>query len=246
MNKALLPIALLISFCIGLSTSCGNSVQAPSGDLPTWKAGDTWTIKSTLKWPYENESTSISVYSVTGEQVYNGIDCYIVNRQVTTQGTSTTPESEDTMTQAFDKTTLRVIGFESSANSSWYAWGGSTNCSTIAEYISINYSVKPYPLSIGKAWTAIENETMTCLLPIPIGVTPIPTRNSSLIYKVEGIESITVPAGTFNCFKIVIYSSENEPLETEWVTDVTRGFPVKRISNQIDYTVELTSYSLSE
>lgn len=244
MKKALLSLALLISFCIGLSTSCGNSVQAPSGELPVWKVGDTWTIKQTLKWPYLNESITTIVCSVTGEQVYNGTDCYIVNRQITTQDTSTTPESVYNVTNVFDKATLRVIGIEQSTNSmNW----SSTMCSTIVINTSVNYSVEPYPLSMGKTWTTNENKTTSCAgIPIPFGENQSTTESTNYIYKVEGIESVTVPAGTFNCFKIVIYNSENDVLQTEWITDVTRGFTVKRSSSQIDFIEELMSYSLSE
>ena len=220
-----------MSLSIIFSVSCGANLQAPSGELPAWKVGDTWTIKVTLKWLYENESVSTVVYSVISEQAYNGMDCYIVKTQDTTTSTSI-PLGFNTI-QAYDKTTLRIIGTTDALNLS------ETNSSTFFLNTSIQYSAKPYPLSVGKTWTTTDNTTY-------IEENQTTTVNSSSIYKVEGIESITVPAGTFNCFKIVIYSNKNEPLETYWVTDVTKGFPVKRISNQGAFTTELVSYSISK
>jgi len=229
MKKAIFSLAILVSLSLVFTISCVNNTQPPSGELPAWGIGDTWTTRD-----FAFGIEGITVQTVTGEQVYNGIDCYIINAQHTHYGTSTTPETVDTSTQAFDKTTLRIIGVTSAPH--WLA----TNSASFIMNTSINYSVKPYPLSIGKTWTTTENITY------PIEENQTPTENANYIYKVEGIESITVPAGTFNCFKIVIYNSKNDPIETQWVTDVTGGFPVKRISNQIDLSMELTSYSLSE
>jgi len=68
----------------------------------------------------------------------------------------------------------------------------------------------------------------------------------SYIYKVEKIESITVSAGTFQCFKIVQYDEENSIIASEWITDVTKGNPVEMINEDNIEILELFSYSLSK
>ena len=216
-----------MSFSLIFTVSCRSNTQAPSGALPTWKVGDTWTTRSS---GYDGIEVT-SVETVTGEQVFNGIDCYTI------EGTSTSMGMTDTVTGAFDKTTLLLIESEisSSINGTANKW---------TQKVSCNYSVKPYPLSVGKTWTVTGNETYTSLM---MGTNRTTTYPYTSIWKVEKVESITVPAGTFQCFKIVQYnSSTNAVFATRWITDVTGGFPVKTIYMISGQTSELISCSLSE
>ena len=140
-----------------------------------------------------------------------------------------------------DKTTMQNIGYKESliyTNGTVYR-----NKTMNASY---NYSVKPYPLSVGKTWTVTVNITTTGSLSEQKQTI---TETYSYIYKVEKVESIKVPAGTFQCFKIVTYSyysDTNLALYTEWVTDVSGGVDVKQIDNDSGITTELVSYSLSK
>ena len=63
------------------AASCGSSAQAPSGALPVLKVRDTWTERSSV-----NGSEITSVGTVIGEQVFNGIDCYIFERTIPQMG----------------------------------------------------------------------------------------------------------------------------------------------------------------
>lgn len=222
MKKAILSLAILVSLSLVFPVSCGNNAQPPSGELPNWKVGDTWT---TTPGP-ANESTFTYVTTVTDEQVYSGINCYV----------TTTQSSNDNMiqTSAVDKTTLEPISirYTLSTNESIY----------MIRNMSYNYSVKPYPLSVGKTWTVTVNRTMTSY-----HTDSPPYRDTySYIYKVEKIESITVSAGTFQCFKIVQYDEENSIIASEWITDVTKGNPVEMINEDNIEILELFSYSLSK
>ena len=129
-------------------------------------------------------------------------------------------------TLAVDKTTLQPIE--------------ATYFGFLTFDLSYNYSVKRYPLSVGKTWAVTMNGTTT-------GLNQTATKTFRYTYKVEKVESITVPAGTFQCFKVVQYnSSTNAVSDTLWVTDVTGGFTVKEIDNTSGTTQELVSYSLSK
>jgi hypothetical protein len=215
-KKAVLSLAILVSLCLMFAVSCGE--RAPSGILPEWTVGDSWTMRTTAGGV---ETTSFQ--TVTGEQVFNGIDCYIVEQTSTTSGVTYTT------TLAIDKRTLQAIGAEISSSINGTA-------GTAAVNISYDYSVAPYPLSVGKTWAADIDTTVT-------GLT---TETENYNYKVETVESVTVPAGKFRCFKIMKYSNDNSILAVQWVTDVNGGWPVKEVDNVSGVNSELISYSFSK
>jgi hypothetical protein len=95
---------------------------------------------------------------------------------------------------------------------------------------------------VGKTWTidCIFNSTTN-------KSGNISSRNETEFgnLKVEKVESISVPAGTFNCFKIVQYDENNSVVSTSWFTDAAGGWIVKEI-DIAGTTSELTAYSLSK
>ena len=223
-RKVALSLAILMSFCLVFTVACGSNAQAPSSAVPTWKIGDTWTVRSSV-----NGSEITSVTTVTGQEIHNGIDCY------TLQMNSTPSRGISTMTLQVDKTTLDVVGMEMTGSMDGADF-------TVTANASYDYSVKPYPLSVGKTWTYTENTTTTTLV---MGQTQTETETYSYNYKVASVENITVPAGTFECFKVVQYnSSTNAVLDTQWATD--RMNDVKEIAGDGGVTSELVSYSLSK
>lgn len=236
MKKALLSFALLTSFYLIFSVSCGSNLQAPSGALPTWKVGDSWTTNYAINSDRANihiESNSTIVQTVIGEQVINGIDCYRVNEQVSSSSIDNIMIM--TITIAIDKTTLEPIETEST-----YVFNGTYYFLTANS--SYDYSEKPYPLSVGKTWTVTANITTTGLF----WEEQPETSEDRYTYVVERVEDVTVPAGTFQCFKIVQYNSSNSIESIYWVTDETAIIvPVKAIDGTIA-TRELISYSLSK
>jgi hypothetical protein len=136
---------------------------------------------------------------------------------------------------AIDESTLQAIGAEISSSING-------TVSTAIMNMSYDYSVDPYPLSVGKTWTATINTTVASSLTGQIQAT---TETEMYNYKVERVESVIVSAGKFRCFKIMKYSNENSILTIQWVTDVTGGLPVKEVDNVSGVTSELISYSLS-
>lgn len=78
---------------------------------------------------------------------------------------------------------------------------------------------------------------------ISAGETKKETTTSVLTLRVEGREQITVPAGTFDCFKIVRYDEGGSALKTEWYSDRTKA-NAKTIDHESGYTEELVSYSV--
>ena len=147
-KKAALSLAILVSLSLMFTVSCGSNAQPPSGDLPIWKVGDTWTVKSPF---FAGGPDLLWVSTVTGEQIFNGIDCYTLNISCMSYSTGSTFL---TRTSHIDKSTLYTIERED-----YFPINGSTY--TIIETFSYNYSTKPYPYSVGKTWTidCISNST---------------------------------------------------------------------------------------
>jgi len=83
MKTAILSLALVLSLSLAFSVSCGSNGQPPSGELPILKVGDTWTWRTSV-----NGTDFTRVDTITGEQEFNGIDCYTG----TSQETSTTAD----------------------------------------------------------------------------------------------------------------------------------------------------------
>ena len=111
----------------------------------------------------------------------------------------------------------------------------------------VTYSYAPigvtkYPLVVGKEITFTETETSDITV---LGEKETTSETSTYTYKVESIEQVTVPAGTFRCFKVVKYDEGGSAIETRWGSDAVKGFEVKGIDHESGDTSELISYSLA-
>lgn len=226
-----LCLSILASSCLIFAVSCGCNTQHPSGELPVWKVGDTWTIRAS---GYGDDFTL--THTVTGEHVYNGIDCYTTTVQYSFN--MTTDDDDMYIIHEVDKTTMDVIG-------SQYAVSINGIDGVATMNTSYSYSTEPYPLTIGKTWTAAAVRTGTEVL---AGQSyDLTETGDSITYEIEKAERITVPAGTFLCFKIVAYNSDNSIEYIYWVSDETAiTIPVKVSDIGNEGTIELVSYSLAE
>jgi len=125
-----------------------------------------------------------------------------------------------------DKTTLFPIKYESSGGTTTYSY------QFVGDML--------YPLQLQKECQVIE--TITTIK--ETGESN--TETDTYTYKVENIEQITVPAGTFECFKIVMYDKDGKPVMTEWDSDETKMYMVKGVDPENNVTTELVSYSVSK
>lgn len=76
-----------------------------------------------------------------------------------------------------------------------------------------------WPMQVGDSWTTDHKITVHAtgkVLPLTIS------------YKIEGYESVTVPAGTFNAYKVVMADSNGE-VQQVWVAPADSLSAVKRI-----------------
>jgi len=98
------------------------------------------------------------------------------------------------------------------------------------------YPSPKFPLAVGSEWTR----------DFVYHVGEILERTETHTWTVEAMESVTVNAGTFDCYKIVDTEGGDVKL-TEWFAEEVKG-SVKRIDNSFwagDETWELESYSVT-
>ena len=95
-----------------------------------------------------------------------------------------------------------------------------------------------YPLQLGKEGKVIHTETRTTTM---IGKTRTESIKNEYHYKVERLEEITVPAGTFKCFKIVHYNNNGKAISTHYESDRVTQYEVKSIDHETGEVIELIS-----
>jgi hypothetical protein len=102
------------------------------------------------------------------------------------------------------------------------------------------YSSTPKPFTIGKEIDLEFNATIT----VSVSGHPLIKRASSNIYKVEGIESISLPFGTFDCYNITITDKDDGIISWNYYYSQELHHWVKMIDRMPDSMVDKVEYSL--
>ncbi len=212
------------------NTPTANSSEVLEGTLPILKIGDTWTQKGFLEG---SEYTSTS--EVIGEDILDGVDCYVIeiNTNHPVLGSLDNYSSAIVM---FDKATLNTLRMQ-------YTYEVQGELTEAVVTISEEHSESPFPFKVGKTWETVETEISSWT---SMGDTRSATEKYIYMYGIEAKEMVTVPAGTFECFKLVQYDDDGSTLQTSWASDATKMINVKTYDHETDETVELISYSVSD
>ncbi len=206
-------------------------IQNPTkeGVLPTLSIGDKWVSKALFEGiEYE------AILEVTSDDVVDGKDCYVM------EGSIEPPMMGiiSSVSMKVDKATMFPVRTQAS---------GEVEGLPFIVAVSYSYEVPGtpyYPLELGKETQVIETTTTTTTM---MGKTETATATNTFSFKVEKIEEITVPAGTFKCFKIVKYDETGTPVVTYWDSDRVKHYQVKSIDHQGGgVEEELVSYSISQ
>ncbi len=220
---AIALVSLLVLALIVGALGCGGGEG--EGKLPPLNIGDRWVLR-TMSEGIEYTGT----LEVVGEDVIHGKNCYVM------EGSIEPPlvgEFMSSVSAKIDKETMLTVRMQTSGELMGYPY-----------VTAVSYSYSPeetfYPLEVGKELERIETETTTIR---SMGETYTETETSTYTVKVEKIEEITVPAGTFRCFKIVTYDEHSAAIATKWHSDRTKWM-VKRIDHETGDVTELISYSL--
>jgi hypothetical protein len=165
---------------------------------------------------------------VTAKDVINGKQCYVV------QGSFDPPIGGviKNISMEFDKATMYLLRARMLGEYQGFLFRQTSSH-------SYEFLGKPdYPLEVGRECRVIETETRITTI---LGKTQKETKTTNYSYKVEGEEKITVPAGTFKCFKIVQYDDNGNALNTLWKCDGSKQYEVKRIDHGTGEVIELMS-----
>lgn len=206
-----------------------ETLTIKEGVLPTLSIGDKWVSKALFEGiEYE------AILEVTGDGIVYGKDCYVM------EGSIEPPMMGiiSSVSMKVGKATMFPVKTQAS---------GEVEGLPFIVAVSYSYEVPGipyYPLELGKETQVIETTTTTTTM---MGKTETATATNTFSFKVEKIEEITVPAGTFKCFKIVKYDETGTPVVTYWDSDRVKHYQVKSIDHQGGgVEEELVSYYISQ
>ena len=212
------------------------------GVLPTLFIGDKWVYRETAQGL---EATP--TYEVTGEDVTDGKNCYVMRLSVEYSKRESPwafPSPPNplnmtvTVTEKFDRETMQMIMDEQPLLD---------GTGVLVHTQSYKFpNGLPYPLEVGKECKFVVTGTTT---QTKMGQSKTDKGTGTVVRKVEGIEEVTVPAGTFRCFKITTYyyvGDNRINSGTSWYSDKVK-FDVKRTvpgNDALGHEIVLVSYSI--
>jgi endonuclease YncB( thermonuclease family) len=191
-------------------------------ELPTLYVGDEWVYRSI------DNITYTLYYRVNGEEMVDNENFYVIE-------TSYDPPWRGNFSRG-TTWVKKAAGDTMKAERSGKYRG--TPFTTTWTYAYQYLGVDRWPIEVGKEYSMI----MTVTVSTPPYKPTVETV--TLRAKVEKMESITVPAGTFTCFKVVNYDENYNILSTVWYSDEVKR-NVKTIAKTGE-TTELVSYSIKD
>jgi len=203
--------------------------EAQDGVLPIFNLGDEWVYR----W-VEDFAEMTFTQRVTGEEMVDSKDCYAMDwiYEPPMPGMDSVKYWVDKLTQSFSK-----MQGTSEYDSQVYVW------TTIYSYEIVEGSY--WPLVVGNEFRMEGTETTTVTMNDE--VLSEDTMEVTYLGRVETEEEIEVPAGTFDCFKMVMTDEDENLLYLGWYSDQVKS-QVKSISydegGSVIYTMELESYSV--
>lgn len=222
MRRGILFGVILVSALIAAITAIVALIPTEETvEPPTLHVGDEWVYRVT------DDNVYTFHYEVIAEETVDNRDCYVF---------------ELTCTPPY----LSSLGGLLSGENMWVEKGTGFS---IKEQISGEYMGTPFiktltytyhsgpedmwPLKVGKevtvTATVIENSTFT---DHPI------SRTETGTVKVEKREDITVPAGTFTCFKMVHYDEYGNVTGTRWYSERVKYWVKMEETELVSYSIQ--------
>ncbi|TES99996.1 MAG: hypothetical protein E3J80_01930 [Hadesarchaea archaeon] len=222
MERGILVYVLIVTIAAAITLVLSDG--GTKAELPTYNIGDEWVYRST------NDITYTFHYKVTAEETIDDEDSYVIE-------TSYDPPFlgiKSGETTWVKKGTGDTMKEQWSGNYTGFLF-------TRTQTYSYQYSgADKWPIEVGKEYSVTRTQTYTITPPYQTG-----TETKTSTVKVEKMEDVTVPAGTFTCFKEVYYDEDGNVWFTLWHSDDVKRY-VKTINNETGETTELVSYSIKE
>ncbi len=234
MKKSYLYVTFIFIWILGFfifgcssdkdKTTKNLSFTGRQGSLPVLKTGDTWTMGYT----YINETQCKIINQVAGEDIVNGKSCYFFNSLFE-------PPLLPQMLLIIDKSSLDIISMSS------LVFMEEDTFETSVNYTYTYFDSLMFPLETGKTWKVKETESIMATIS---NETTTQDTTNVYTYIVEKMEEIKVPAGTFNCFRIVKYNEDGKKEVTLWYSDDVKS-TIKELEHKTGEDMELISYSVT-
>jgi hypothetical protein len=219
--KIKLLLAVFLVLVITITGGLYGCTPKLNGDLPHFTIGDKWVAH----WHTGGVDYTVTT-EVTGSALVSSQECWVME-------TTFDPAYAGTvtgMTNKYDKNDLDIIFSEYHM----------VNPNDLARFEYKISGTDYYPLTVGKEAQEISFQSVSS------GNTTIySTENSTVTTntKVEKIEKITVPAGTFECFKVLKYDEQGNLIQITWRSDKIKLFQVKMTDpTEPDALYELVSF----
>ena len=214
----------------------GNGNGDGDGAVPTWSVGDTWTWDCSYENPGGRCISDSGVLEVTmvGEETVEGVACYHL------AGAFVPPARRDAATLPLTLTLGDIEVWHSQDYMDYVKMS-----SQIVELPGLPSTVTwaypgdyGWPYEVGKTWSYTTHVVAGTLDEI-----------YDKVSEVVAVETVTVPAGTFECYHVVVYEPANPDIYTNeyWFNADVRN-SVKVLDRDLwkgEETRELSSYSVS-
>ncbi len=231
--KKILRLLVVLSMLLAipfLFPACQGE-EAPEGQLPVFEVGDEWA------WSYVMDGTTYTLTEeVTGTETVEGRDCYVIRMSF-----------EPVISSIHDNVTYNVTDMKYYADKATGLFSvkmetvvtGNGQTFTSSEIYDYDPWENLFPLEIGKVVEA-EKTTTQYMGDTQTGEPAVTTEK----YVVDSKEDVTTSAGTFNCWKIMLYDGAGNITTIIWYSDQVKS-GIKNTDANGNIIMELKSYSVS-
>jgi len=209
----------------------------PVAWAPILEVGDSWTLALT-----SNETNYDLTMTVIGKETVNDVSCYAMKLVFKPESPLAKKGVSNEITWWLDNSTLHLMKMMGTVR-----FEGRDL--TFVEKHFYTFQGEPL-LTVGNEYNETDNREMNVYGPPPFNIRYMHDETTRMTrMKIEAVENITVPAGTFSCYKIVTYDETGRNiLSTRWFSMEAKT--AVRTENhetgefEIFETTELLSYSV--
>jgi hypothetical protein len=195
------------------------------GLLPTFQIGNHWVFKMS-----DGSNNNTWNFLLRTVETLNNVKCYVID-------VSFTKPFQDIFTNLtiwYETSTLLPL------QTLFIGEIGSIPFLTTI-ITTYNYTANLWPIEVGKEINVYETDIISTFI---LDEIDIKTETWSYTIKVEVQEEITIPAGTFTCFKLIEYAEDDTLQKITWYSDNVKFLYIKMVNPITEETNELLSYNL--
>jgi hypothetical protein len=222
--------AISIAACLGL-VLLPAAASAQGMPAPSWNVGDWWkyeTYSTQFMWGSADSRyfcNQTSYYNITGEESIdiNGTsyDCFVVRNTMVGSSQTYSSASESYINFTIDylfyitrnnMSTAQYIYYYNSTIDSYYSGGGGHHVTLVWQYTVGTYyppfDGMQYPVEVNETWNVSSTvHSVGYSTSQTDGGTPYTTHfdtwsPTSAQYRCDAAESVSVPAGSFDCHRL--------------------------------------------